>query len=589
MKIKYFKIPFLIILAILLFWLIYYFFYLNKVAIYDLVKIEYTGLTQDQSKNIQCYGITPIKKKVLLYKEKDASEIRGCFSLIEIRIPDSIKNKVTSVKIVLENGTFAYRIQDIECINSAQNVSIYILPDDVKSKGSFYKKITSAFPFYGIISFFKKNSSSITIILYILLFVIGLFVILLFLTYLWKIVSEIFQKKSIQNVFKTLQKKEIRLVFLITSFVVLCLWPFILKVNVSYFLIILLYTSLLVKKIRPKKKFFLIFYIQWFFIILLCFELFSYYLNHKKTIVVYNDDNMLIKTDTLLGWRSKANCTRAKTFVVLRKDTLFNYISFDKYGRRVSEENVVNNDSLAKVFTNRKHAIFLGDSYTFGHGLIYNSTFPYIFESLHPEYKSYNYGLTGYGPHQFCFLFDKRINRINNISVPEDSGFCMYTYIDEHLDRVWGGNQYLKFGFSSPDVYIINDSLVLKKRSELKNAFAWFINHSETFEFFNINIEHPKKTSFYKRFADIINYTAALYWNLKPTGQFYIGLYPDKFTIKDTTWIKFLNHKIKVIRIPVPKDYDLKKSSYLIPDGHPSKKLNDYYSKYFSKYIKNSK
>ena len=47
------------------------------------------------------------------------------------------------------------------------------------------------------------------------------------------------------------------------------------------------------------------------------------------------------------------------------------------------------------------------------------------------------------------------------------------------------------------------------------------IVNSETLKYFNINFWYPKKTSFYKRFANIINVTATSYWDLKPKGKFH--------------------------------------------------------------------
>ena len=66
----------------------------------------------------------------------------------------------------------------------------------------------------------------------------------------------------------------------------------------------------------------------------------------------------------------------------------------------------INKDGLRIVNTPEKakadQSVFLGDSLTFGEGLNDNDTLPSIYSSL-THRKSYNYGMSGFGPHNFLF------------------------------------------------------------------------------------------------------------------------------------------------------------------------------------------
>jgi hypothetical protein len=270
---------------------------------------------------------------------------------------------------------------------------------------------------------------------------------------------------------------------------------------------------------------------------------------------------------------------------MLGNDTLYHhYVTSDTYGRRTSKESFSRNDNKTTGLK-KKHAIFLGCSITFGEGLYFGSTIPFLFEYFNNDYKSYNYGVSNYGPHQLCLLFNEGINKINNLTIPEDSGFCIYTYMDDHMNRVYGGSEYLTTGGISPDVYINNNEIVYSKRSSIQKKAAWLLNNSETMKYFNIQFRYPKTENFYKRFAGIINYTANKYWEIKPHSEFYIGMYPLKYCVEDTLWIRFLEKRIKVLHVLPPDDYDTNPSYQIKNEGHPTKELNLYYVEEISKLI----
>ena len=322
---------------------------------------------------------------------------------------------------------------------------------------------------------------------------------------------------------------------------------------------------------------FYIFRVLIFFLI--CFELIGIYggRNVPEIKVVWNPEEIRgLTKDTVLGFKNTSN-VQVEHILLENKDTLFRTkYTTDSLGRRISDLSIINDlDSFENV--NNKHAVFLGGSYTFGFGIPYSSTFPFLYTEMKPGYVSYNYGVSGFSTHQIPLLFDDGINIINNDAVPEEDGFALYTFIDAHLSRVFGSGNYFSWApCSTPDVYIENGVLVKKRFPVWKLLFFNFLNESKGVRSFNIVYTYPRTEEYYKRFAEIINYTARKYWEMKPRGNFYVGLFPGRTW--DQTWIKYLDPRIKVLDIPQPVDYEERKSEYLIKESHhPDILLNTYY------------
>ena len=124
---------------------------------------------------------------------------------------------------------------------------------------------------------------------------------------------------------------------------------------------------------------------------------------------------------------------------------------------------------------------------------------------------------------------------------------------------------------------------MIQKWSKTQLVLAKFLNDINVFFYKNINFEYPRKELFYKRFADIINYTAKKYRELKPGNHFYVGIYPGED--KDLKWTQYLDEKIIVLRVKPPLDYDNKSKYELKGDYHPSKASNLYYAEELTRLI----
>jgi hypothetical protein len=371
-------------------------------------------------------------------------------------------------------------------------------------------------------------------------------------------------------------------------FSLICVIIFLIKKysnTINLYLVLLIFFTLIIQQLLLQKNYYILFLVRTFLFVLILFELICGLLIQNdpiKSLKQVKNDDTNFEQNKIMGYISQANLNSFRCIKSIGKDTIYNVLySSDKYSRRISE-NIKTNKST------EKHALFLGCSITFGEGIPYESTFPYLFEKTNPTYNSYNYGFSGYGPHQMALLFSKGINTINTRTILEKNGILLYSYINDHLNRVYGGSSYLSYGSKSPDVYIENNNLVVKKRNKYHLYLARFINQSNTLSYFNIALTYPQTEHFYNRFAAIINYTASEYKKSFPTGVFYVSLYPSQ-NKQDTAWIQFLHKDIKIIKVNLPHDFKSNKNKYIIRpkiDNHPLGALNIYYTKKINDCIK---
>ncbi len=567
---------------------LYYLLYFKNIVIYDIVKIEISGVPSERVQDVKIYGITPVSKKIDLSKVMKHQSSQGCFKSIELNVPDSLSAKNIEIHIDLKKISYSFRIIDLNPIHESDNTIRYILPSTLRSKGTFFQKLFLAYPFNVFLSMTNKVFRLIwvPVLLRILLFIVVILFVVFVIVVFWKYFNGVIKKGPIQKYYDFLTQRKIHYFILFILVLGISIWPilFPLQVKLIYYLIVLLVFSLVLQVLRINQLRYLLFLFRLLVITFIFSEIFFRVLDCNKNKNVDNSWEVYA-ADSVLGMRLKPNCNEFNLLKTINGDTAY-YASFssDNNSMRVADEKMLN-DSFHALPDKTNHAIFLGCSFTFGMGLNYYCTFPYIFEKSHKNYKSYNYGVFGYGTHHCCLLFDEGINTINNKSVPEDSGFCMYTYIDDHLDRVFGSSGYLSYYKNTPYVSIENDNLKRKKIPFLQTCLAWILNNSSTMNHFKIEFKHPKNEEFYKRFAGLVNYMANKYNKLKPYGRFYVSIYPYNDQNKDTAWIKFINKEIKVLRIPPPEDFDRNPSYIIKHDWHPTKELNQYYVNEISKLI----
>ncbi|HOY33233.1 MAG TPA: hypothetical protein PKW80_15240 [Bacteroidales bacterium] len=536
--------------------------------IYDLVNIEISGISRNQSGKIKFTGITPVNKTKNINTPIQNSH--GSYQSIEITVPDTLIAHITSIRIILKNKTFTYQIRDLSSTKQSDNTHTFILPPEIKSGGSFIEKLFAGYPFNVILA-----SPSLKSILFTLLFLFFMFLLLTL-----NVLPKSYQEKLIN------QLKEKKILYTILTVLLIVFFISQGRGDLIKGIVIFFYITFIIQFFLLTKKNFIFYILRSLLIIFIFFEILFGILNSENKVSAYFYDEGIYMVDTTVAWKNAPDCFEKRQTRILGNDTVFNcFISTDRFGRRISRDDCLN-DTARTYNTKKKHAIFLGCSLTFGFGLDFDGTIPFLFENKNPGFRSYNYGVTGYGPHQMCLFFDEGINIVNDSAVPEDSGFCIYTFINDHLDRLYGGSSCYSYSGGNPDVYVKDNKLAHKKRSQI---IPWFLTHSETMIYFNIRTTYPKKEKFYQRFADIINYMAAKYWEIKPYGDFYVGLYPG--WASNLSWLCYVNKKIKILNIPLPSDFVSQNPRYVISrhDMHPSKELNSYYVNKISKSIFHSK
>ena len=128
-------------------------------------------------------------------------------------------------------------------------------------------------------------------------------------------------------------------------------------------------------------------------------------------------ENSLARFDSLLGWSYVPNMAKAVDFETYRRD-----VYTDGDGIRVSAANY---SFQVKTPT----ALFIGCSYTMGHGLSYQESYVGRFAALADgRLQTVNLGVQAYGTDQSLLILKKFINKFNTKVV-------IYTFMDEHISR----------------------------------------------------------------------------------------------------------------------------------------------------------
>jgi hypothetical protein len=99
--------------------------------------------------------------------------------------------------------------------------------------------------------------------------------------------------------------------------------------------------------------------------------------------------------------------------------------------------------------------LFFGCSFTFGEGLSDTSTLPFFFNQYSKQqYKVFNYGFTGYGPHQMLANIENRVAK--DIQSYKNKKIAIYSFITDHVSRAAG---YASWDQNGPNYEIIDGSL----------------------------------------------------------------------------------------------------------------------------------
>jgi hypothetical protein len=210
-----------------------------------------------------------------------------------------------------------------------------------------------------------------------------------------------------------------------------------------------------------------------------------------------------IDIDEKLGWCSKKSFSTSLTETINNQVTYQNVnFHFDNKGRRISKNKKRN--------SSKKHAIFLGGSFTFGDGIDFSETFPAHLSNIsNDEYEVYNYALSGYGPTQNLLLL-KDQELFNDIL--NQNGICIYTMKTHHINRSTGVPRYLRENYCIPIARInANNNLTFLKFYDLPK---FQIYHYKLYDLFR-NSSYALNAILQKKDFLMINWQEAIDINAK--------------------------------------------------------------------------
>ena len=167
--------------------------------------------------------------------------------------------------------------------------------------------------------------------------------------------------------------------------------------------------------------------------------------------------------DDILGYKNAPNLQVETERLGHSNRVLFKArYTTDAYGHRITP--------LKEGGSRDKFMLFFADSLIFGDGVNDDETLPAQTGDLALSYRPYNFGVSGYGPHQMMLQFQ---HGMVEPPVTEKSGLCLYLYINDHVRRVVGTIQIYQRAANGPFYRLDNNTdLVTYQRSDLQRTWG---------------------------------------------------------------------------------------------------------------------
>lgn len=257
----------------------------------------------------------------------------------------------------------------------------------------------------------------------------------------------------------------------------------------------------------------------------------------------------------------------------------------------------INSDGLRETLSSNdksdKCLMFFGDSFTFGEGLNDNETLPYLVgEKANGKYKIYNFGFSGYGPHQMLSAIEHGIT--DKIIKGCKESTAIYIGQDDHIPRIAGKKSWDKHG---PKYLLVNAEAVyqghfdegkknlspkiesLLEKSKMYKNLNNYINEQKS------NVNDKEKEYYRKLYIAILKKSQKLLKEKYNTKNF-IVIFWNNFDKESTVNIKqlsfnsfeyYLQNDILPICTINCKMYQIK------GDRHPNKLANEYIADFLIK------
>ena len=152
--------------------IIAYCLYQKSATIYEPVIVKITGITPEETNNIDVIGITPLNRKIdFQYSEENVWDIKYAFlKAIHLFIQDTLLQKVNSIEVNIAQNSFLISAKELNVVGNKIGKNEYSLPSRIHSEDSFIKKALSLFH-WKIVKTILKILSFLLIILVLSFFV----------------------------------------------------------------------------------------------------------------------------------------------------------------------------------------------------------------------------------------------------------------------------------------------------------------------------------------------------------------------------------------------------------------------------------
>jgi hypothetical protein len=265
--------------------------------------------------------------------------------------------------------------------------------------------------------------------------------------------------------------------------------------------------------------------------------------------------------DAWLGYRPVANM-RAIASRTDGEQTLYRATySIDAYGRRVTP--------LEPPSNRPNFILFFGGSYTFGEGVNDDETMPFYVSQLAPNYRSYNFGVGGYGPQQMLAMLQR--DAVSE-GIDESRGILLYTFISEHVDRAIGTmfihnqrGELMPYYFVGAKGNLVRQGDLASGRPGLSLFYA-IAGKSQTLRYFNINFPPQMRSQDYMATVSMIDEARRLFRQKFRSDGFVVLIYPgrgvpDLLPYLEAAGIDYLDYS------DIPEIYH---DNFWLGEGHPT-------------------
>lgn len=290
----------------------------------------------------------------------------------------------------------------------------------------------------------------------------------------------------------------------------------------------------------------------------------------EKSQPVFVGPEHSMERDELLGYKPLANAEHQG------KRTKDGKVIYDiSYATDAHSRRITPMDSMPRS----RFAQFFGCSMTFGEGVQSDETLPYYFSQFDTSFHAYNYGYSGYGPHQMLARMEAlQAQKL----VKEKSGVGYYLYINDHINRVIGSMTNYSYNKGHAPYYTLGKKGLERKGlfsdgRKIRSRIYDKLLKSNILKLFQIGYPFKLKAEDFELTASVIARSATLFQEQTGGSPFYVVIYPS---IEDRSQMVDLLRNKGLQVLDFSKLFDPYDPKYMIlDDGHQTPLANQIIAK----------